>query len=155
MCWIIGQLIASGVLRGLLGRTDQWSYRIPFALQWMWPVPLIVGIAFAPESPWWLVRKGRNEDAVKSVKRLTYRGADADIEAERTVAMMMHTHQLELKTTEGSSFRDCFKGIEVRRTEVVCITWAIQNCCSSFQGYSTYCKYHNIQRQPELSLTGI
>jgi SP family general alpha glucoside:H+ symporter-like MFS transporter len=135
LCWIIGQLIASGVLRALLNRTDEWGYRIPFAIQWIWPVPLIIGIYFAPESPWWLVRKGRTQDAVKSVKRLTVKGTD---DAEKTVAMMVHTHQLELKSSEGSTWWDCFKGVELRRTEVACITWSIQNCCSSFQGYSTY-----------------
>lgn len=31
--FFLGQLVASGVLRALLSRTDQWSYRIPFALQ--------------------------------------------------------------------------------------------------------------------------
>jgi len=30
LCWVIGQLIASGVLRALVLRPDQWSYRIPF-----------------------------------------------------------------------------------------------------------------------------
>lgn len=54
MMWGLGQLISVGVLRAMLSRKDEWSYRIPFALQWMWPVPLIVGICFAPESPWWL-----------------------------------------------------------------------------------------------------
>jgi SP family general alpha glucoside:H+ symporter-like MFS transporter len=29
MCWVIGQLIATGVLRGLLLRTDDWAWRIP------------------------------------------------------------------------------------------------------------------------------
>ena len=33
MCFIIGQFISGGVLRGLVGRADQWGYRIPFALQ--------------------------------------------------------------------------------------------------------------------------
>ena len=33
LCWVIGQLIGSGVLRAMLNRTDQWSYRIPFAIQ--------------------------------------------------------------------------------------------------------------------------
>jgi MFS transporter, SP family, general alpha glucoside:H+ symporter len=33
MCFIIGQLIAAGVLQGLSGRTDEWAYRIPFAIQ--------------------------------------------------------------------------------------------------------------------------
>ncbi|KAK4898694.1 hypothetical protein LTR27_003866 [Elasticomyces elasticus] len=55
MMWGLGQLIASGVIRSMLKRTDEWVYRIPFALQWMWPLPLIVGIAFAPESPWQVI----------------------------------------------------------------------------------------------------
>jgi MFS transporter, SP family, general alpha glucoside:H+ symporter len=27
LCWVMGQFIASGVLRGMLSRTDQWGYR--------------------------------------------------------------------------------------------------------------------------------
>jgi hypothetical protein len=30
MCFIIGQLIAAGVLDGLVHITSEWSYRIPF-----------------------------------------------------------------------------------------------------------------------------
>ena len=30
LCWVMGQIIASGVLRGLVDRSDQWAYRIPF-----------------------------------------------------------------------------------------------------------------------------
>jgi MFS family permease len=50
MCFIIGQFISAGVLRGLVGRSDQWGYRIPFAIQWIWPAFLIPLIFFAPES---------------------------------------------------------------------------------------------------------
>jgi SP family general alpha glucoside:H+ symporter-like MFS transporter len=32
MCWVAGQLISIGVLRGLLGRTDEWAWRIPVSL---------------------------------------------------------------------------------------------------------------------------
>lgn len=39
MCFIIGQLIAAGVLRACLSRDDQWGYRIPFAIQ-VRPPPL-------------------------------------------------------------------------------------------------------------------
>lgn len=53
MCFIIGQLIAAGVLSGLVSRDDEWGYRIPFALQWFWPAVLIPLLYFAPESPWY------------------------------------------------------------------------------------------------------
>ena len=52
LCWVIGQLIASGVLKGFVGRSDQWAYRVPFAIQWIWPVPIFIACVFAPESPW-------------------------------------------------------------------------------------------------------
>jgi len=52
LSWVFGQFISAGALRGCLSRTDEWEYRIPYALQWIWPVPLIIGTWFAPESPW-------------------------------------------------------------------------------------------------------
>ncbi|KAI1404253.1 putative MFS alpha-glucoside transporter [Hypoxylon fuscum] len=138
-CWGIGQMIGIGVIMGNLKRTDEWAYRIPYALQWMWPVPLIAGIMFAPESPWWLVRKGRLEDAKRSLLRLTSLDRDSDFDADETVAMMVHTSALEQKITKGASFLDCFKGVDRRRTEIVCMCWAIQNLSgNSFSNYSTY-----------------
>lgn len=32
-CWGIGQLIEIGVIKSMFGRTDEWAYRIPYALQ--------------------------------------------------------------------------------------------------------------------------
>ena len=36
LCWVFGQVLAAGILRGMLDRQDQWAYRIPFMLQWIW-----------------------------------------------------------------------------------------------------------------------
>ncbi|KAE8442761.1 hypothetical protein EG329_002849 [Mollisiaceae sp. DMI_Dod_QoI] len=138
LCWVMGQFIASGVLRAVLNRTDQWGYRIPFAIQWLWPVPLLVGIMFAPESPWWLVRHNRTEDAKKALLRLTTRN-DPTFNADATIAMMTHTNELEKQISAGTSYWDCFKGVDLRRTEIACMVWLIQNLCgSTFMGYSTY-----------------
>jgi SP family general alpha glucoside:H+ symporter-like MFS transporter len=57
LCWVIGQLIASGILKGFVGGTSQWSYRIPYAIQWIWPVPIFIVTFFAPESPWCVLLK--------------------------------------------------------------------------------------------------
>ncbi|KAJ4289378.1 hypothetical protein N0V88_006856 [Collariella sp. IMI 366227] len=139
LCWVIGQFIASGVLRAMLERNDKWGYKIPFALQWVWPVPLIIGIWLAPESPWWLVRRGRLEDAKKSLIRLTDRNTETSFNPDETVSMMVHTNEMEKELVSGVSYFDLFKGNNLRRTEIVCTTWAIQTLCgSTFMGYSTY-----------------
>lgn len=140
LCWVMGQLIGSGVLRSVVTRTDQWAYRIPFAVQWIWPVPIIIGVLFAPESPWWLVRRGRTEDAKKALLSLTSKkNTDTAFNVDDTVAMMVTTNELERALESGTGYLDCFKGIDLRRTEIVCVTWSIQNLCgSAFMGYSTY-----------------
>ncbi|KAL2142996.1 hypothetical protein VTI28DRAFT_455 [Corynascus sepedonium] len=138
-CWGLGQLIGIGVIMSMLDRTDEWAYRIPYALQWMWPLPLAIGIFFAPESPWWLVRKGKLDKAKAALLRLTSLNRETDFNADDTLDMMVHTAALEEKTTSGASYLDCFKGHDLRRTEIVGMCWAIQNLCgNSFSNYSTY-----------------
>jgi SP family general alpha glucoside:H+ symporter-like MFS transporter len=138
-CWGLGQLIGIGVIKGVLNRHDQWAYRIPYSLQWMWPLPLFIGILLAPESPWWLIRKGRIEDAKRALLRLTSLNRETDFDADETIAMMVHTTALEQKITAGASYWDCFKGTDLRRTEIVCMVWAIQNLSgNAFSNYSTY-----------------
>ncbi|KXG53002.1 Major facilitator superfamily domain, general substrate transporter [Penicillium griseofulvum] len=138
-CWGLGQLIGIGVIKSMLTRDDEWSYRIPYGLQWMWPVPLFIGIFLAPESPWWLVRKNRDEDAKKALLRLTNADRNVDFNADETIAMIRHTTNLEEKLSDGATYFDCFKGTNLRRTEIVCLVWAIQNLSgNSFSNYSTY-----------------
>ena len=123
-CWAVGMLISSGVQTGFAGREDQWAYRIPFAIQWIWPVPLICILWFAPESPWILVRQGKLEEAKKMVKRLSSKKEDIDTTA--AVAMMQHTIETEMTLEAGTSYLDCFRGINLRRTEICCMTFMCQ-----------------------------
>ena len=138
LCWVLGQLLASGVTKALFETyQNELMYKIPFALQWVWPVPLMVGIFLAPESPWWLVRQGRIEEAKRSVQRLASKHSDTN--ADESVAMMIHTNELEREINEGTSYLDCFRGIDFRRTEISSLTYACQNLCGSgLMGASSY-----------------
>lgn len=127
MCFIIGQLIAAGVLAGLVDRPDQWAYRIPFALQWTWPLLLIPILSFAPESPWHLVRHGRLDEAKASLGRLqSSKAAKHNITVETTLAEIVHTNNTEIELSSGTTYLDCFRGTERRRTEIACMAMAGQ-----------------------------
>ncbi|KAG4416269.1 hypothetical protein IFR04_010615 [Cadophora malorum] len=137
MCFIIGQLIAAGVLAGLVDNDTQWAFKIPFAIQWVWPAFLIPLLCFAPESPWHLVRVGRLEDAERSLKRLVRKSAGID--TKTLLAAIVHTNELEQELETGTSYKDCFKGPERRRTEIACVAFAGQILSgSSFAYNSTY-----------------
>ncbi|KAF3904066.1 hypothetical protein ABW20_dc0109632 [Dactylellina cionopaga] len=137
MCWVMGQFISTGSLRGLLHRTDDWAWRIPYAIQWAFPPLIIIGVLFAPESPTWLVRKGRHEDARRSLKRLASGSSDEDI--HKTVSMIIHVNELEKHLQEGTSYLDCFRGVNIRRTEIACVVWVTQVFCGIwFGGNVTY-----------------
>lgn len=144
MCWAIGQFIAAGVLQGLVNNTTQWSYRIPFAVQWAWIPPLFILSYLAPDSPWWLVRKGRIADAEKAYKRFTHKSIHN--RAKQAVAMMIRTTELERKQaslalgdpdmTGWKVYLQLFKGSNRRRTEAACISLAGQVLSGSTFAYS-------------------
>lgn len=132
LCWAFGQLISAGVQSAFSDGSSQWSYRIPFAIQWAWPIPLAAILYLAPESPWYYVRIGNHDMAEKMIKRLT--SPSEDHLAKEKVAMMVHTDELEKSMEDDTSYLQCFKGVDLRRTEVACVVFAAQPFCGSAMG---------------------
>jgi hypothetical protein len=75
LCWVIGQFIASGVLVGVQDRSDEWGWRIPYAIQWVWPLPIIAVCLLCPESPTW--RKFSNVIVAEQVSCPTWSGGQS------------------------------------------------------------------------------
>ncbi|KAL7911352.1 general substrate transporter [Trichoderma velutinum] len=134
ICWVIGQFVAAGVLQGLVNNNTVWSFRIPFAIQWAWPIPLFILALLAPDSPWWLVRKGRLADAEKSIRKLS--SGLTDTQVKQKLAMMVHTDKFEKAVQAESSYRDCFKGTNLRRTEIACMILSAQTLPGEAMCYS-------------------
>ena len=119
MCWGAGILLSSGVVRAVASIDGDWGWRLPFVIQWVWPVPLIVAAYIAPESPWNSVRRHREDEARASLKRLRQHTPGRDREVDAALALIVHTMRLEAAETEGSTIWDCFRGTNLRRTEIV------------------------------------
>ncbi|CAI4213907.1 unnamed protein product [Parascedosporium putredinis] len=99
LCWAIGQLIANGILQGLVTNTTKWGYRIPGPFN------------------------GSGLLCQKTLARLT--DSDSD-RLNATISQMVHTIEIEREIESGSSYWHCFKGIDLRRTEICCLTFATQ-----------------------------
>ncbi|CEP21218.1 MAL5 [Cyberlindnera jadinii] len=139
LCWATGQFVAAGVLQAFVSNTTEWSYRVPFAIQWVWIPPLFILTILCPDSPAWLIRKGRIDDAIKATKRLSHKSIHE--KAHQRVSMMIRTNELEkeqeMNNIKGwKSYVECFKGFNRRRTEIACVAFAGQVLSGSTFAYS-------------------
>ncbi|KAK5073701.1 hypothetical protein LTR51_004282 [Lithohypha guttulata] len=134
IAFVAGQLIANGVTAGTSKLDNHWAYSLPFATQWIWPTIILPLLVFAPESPWWLQRKERHEEAEKSLRRL----ASKNIDVKPTLAMIIETDRLEQQMEAGSSYLDCFRKTNLRRTEIAIGVYCIQVLSGIYLiGYAT------------------
>jgi SP family general alpha glucoside:H+ symporter-like MFS transporter len=124
MSWSIGSIIVAAATYGYNKRDDEWAWRVPLALQWLFPTPLLVLIFLAPESPWWLIRRGRKKEALRSIERL---GAKSSEHAQQSLAMIERTVKIEEQMGGTPTLLDLFKGTDLRRTIITCLMYASQN----------------------------
>ncbi|TFK29674.1 MFS monosaccharide transporter [Coprinopsis marcescibilis] len=103
----IGLLIAAVVNDGTKDFTNASAYRIPIAIQFIWAGVLAVGMAVLPESPRWLVKKGRDAEALKSLSRVTKLPED-----DPGLLAELNEIQVNLEAERAlgeSSYLDCFR----------------------------------------------
>lgn len=84
----------------------------------------MVILFFAPESPWWLVRHNRREEALRSIVRL---GDKDPAVAQRKLAMIERTVEIESQLGGSPTLLDLVKGTDLRRTIITCLMYASQN----------------------------
>ncbi|KAK3315538.1 proton myo-inositol cotransporter [Apodospora peruviana] len=107
---LLGQVIGALVIFACLNLRN--GYSVAFATQWPFSVlPMIVALLI-PESPAFLVRKGRDGAALKAQRRLD--GGDA----ERTLARLRVNIEHE-RTQAKATYRDSFRRGNLRRTLIV------------------------------------
>ncbi|KFY85674.1 hypothetical protein V500_08203 [Pseudogymnoascus sp. VKM F-4518 (FW-2643)] len=94
------------------GWTTEWSWKCVIAAQWGFAGVAFIGHIFMPESPVFLIRKGRFEDARKVLRRLYANPQDADGHFEQ---IKLTLEEAETKEN-GGSYIECFRGTNLRRT---------------------------------------
>lgn len=133
MCWGAGIIISSGVVRAMVGfdPNGNWGWRLPFALQWAWPLPLALAAFLAPESPWNACRRKNYTQARDALTRLRGGANASEKEVDNALAYITYITEKEEAETAGASYLECFRGTNLRRTEINCVVWAAQILCGN------------------------
>ena len=76
--WYSGSIIAAWTTYGTFNINSTWAWRIPSVLQGIPAVLQFVLVLFGPESPRWLISKGKDEQALKTLAYYHADGNDQD-----------------------------------------------------------------------------
>ncbi|KAL1614623.1 hypothetical protein SLS54_009593 [Diplodia seriata] len=126
---LLAGVVATLVVYGTHARPDKLSYMVPLAVQCCLPVVLIPLTAFLPESPQWLIGKGRLDEAFASLRKL--RGySDAEVRDELRV--MKACEDNERNTALEVSFWSIFDRDNLKRTVTAGSFFSFNQCSGVF-----------------------
>jgi len=103
----VGLLLAAIVNNASHARQDSGSYRIPIAVQFAWSLILFFGMILLPETPRFLVKKGKLDKAAKALGKLRRLPADHP-SVQEELGEVKANHDFEMNIGRARHI-DCFK----------------------------------------------
>lgn len=122
LAYTLGPLTVALIVNSTGVYTTRWSYRAVFCAQFGFAAISAILVPFMPESPSWLVSKGRQEHALKALAGLGYRGEAG----EKRLASINNTLEQVRRETEGVTYLECFRKSNLRRTIISVMPLSIQ-----------------------------
>ncbi|KAJ5355166.1 Major facilitator-type transporter ecdD [Penicillium cataractarum] len=120
----IGLLLAAIVNNSTKDRMDTGCYRIPVAVQFAWAIILVAGMIILPETPRFLIKKDRYEDATKALARL--RRVDVNDPAiVEELSEIQANHEFELRLGKAT-YLEILRGSIGKRLATGCGIQALQ-----------------------------
>ncbi|CAE7233119.1 unnamed protein product [Rhizoctonia solani] len=107
--WFSGSIVAAWSTFGTFRIPSNWSWRIPSALQGLSSVIQLALIWFLPESPRWLISKGRDEEARGVLVKWHAGGREDDPLVALEYTQIKEALALESQTADSASWLDLFR----------------------------------------------
>ncbi|KAI9574336.1 hypothetical protein HD554DRAFT_2165825 [Boletus coccyginus] len=117
-CYSIGSLTAAGVTLGTFSMHSNWGWRIPSFLQAVPSLLQVSFIWFLPESPRWLVSKGRWDEAYAILVRYHAEGDESSEFVKAEYTQIEETLQEEMKNV-GMSWKEAFSTTGMRKRVII------------------------------------
>jgi SP family sugar:H+ symporter-like MFS transporter len=120
----IGLLLAAIVNNSTKDRDDTGCYRIPIAVQFAWAIILVVGMLILPETPRFLIKQDRYEEATKALARLRRMEMnDPAVVAELAEIQANHDYEMSLGK---ASYIEIVRGTLGKRLATGCAVQGLQ-----------------------------
>lgn len=135
--FVVGQLMAAIALNEL-NASHPLDFRVAILTQWAMLGALAIVFVFIPESPWWLVGKGRYIDAQNVLER--YNGNVPGYSSHQHVAIMTATIEEEEKVASETGMIGAFAVIKgTNGWRLLIASWP--KFCQQFVGLSVFNTY--------------
>lgn len=112
------QLLTCSGLAFFFSENPSLQWRGPLGLALIWPIMMLIIIYFVPESPRWLLMKGRTEEAWQVISKLHYDPNDPDQEYSRGEFYQMQK-QTELDRTLNPTWKQMFMKPSYRKRVIL------------------------------------
>ena len=93
-------MVAAGVILGTFVMTSNWGWRIPSFLQAVPSLLLVSLIWFLPESPRWLISRGRGNEAYAILVKYHAEGDESSEFVKAEYTQIVETLEAELKIAQ-------------------------------------------------------
>jgi hypothetical protein len=116
----VGYTISAYIGVGFFYTNSPEAWRPPIALQMVPPLIVLCGIHWMPESPRWLLQKGRHQEAWDIVRRL-HVGTKTEDDSFARLEFQQMKAQIEFDATLKSSYCDILKRPSYRKRAIMTI----------------------------------
>lgn len=107
--WNVGAITCTWLTFGTKRMDSNWSWRVPALGQALPSIVQLVFLVFIPESPRWLVARGRNQEALNILGKYHANGNTADPTVQYEFHEIRETLQIEFQFRTSSSYLDFFR----------------------------------------------
>jgi len=134
----VGGLIGAIINNAFKTNLSKHSYQFQLIILYAVPAWFLVYIWFLPESPRWLVARGRFDEAIKSLKFLRS-DSMSDAFVIQEMEQIRESVRLEQELTSDADWKDIFRRTDLRRTllTIACTTLHAASGINFLVGYGT------------------